>query len=255
MKTGKVAFAFLFLAVLSIGLTIDATSLQINPNRENLQSQVTIPESFLYSTYFGGDSRRSFDDRGADTCIGPNGDIYCLIWTTTHYWPLVNAYQDTFQGGYSDMVLVIMSSDGDTYQYCSFLGGNGDDYAIQMEVDSEGFVYLAGRTNSTNLASVGAYDETINGEKDIFVMKFDPSANEMVFSTYVGGSDNDEAWSIDIDSQGNSYVTGVTSSQDFPISNGLDNTLNGTSDAFALKLNSDGSDLVFSTYLGGNNRD
>ncbi|MFW9965128.1 MAG: SBBP repeat-containing protein [Candidatus Sifarchaeia archaeon] len=259
MKSGKCILAFILVAILAFGSASYSNSSFMNETRQHYLSQFDLADSMLYSTYFGGDTRQSDDDRGAEICIGPGGDIYCLVWTTTRYWSTVNSYHDTFQGGQSDMVLLIMNSDGTEYRYCSFLGGDGMDFGVQMEVDSDGAVYIAGTTNSSNLASAGAYCETINGSNDVFVMKFKPSIdgqeNELIYSTYVGGSHNDEANSIVIDSEGNAYVTGFTFSDNFPHTNGIDTTLNGSFDAFVCKLNPDGTQLVFSTYLGGKNGD
>ncbi len=218
-------------------------------------SQAPISESLLYSTYFGGDSRRSQDDKGADTCIGPDGSIYCLAWTNTEYWPLVNAYQDTLQGT-GDMVLMKMSADGSEYQYCSYLGGNGDDLGFQMEIDDEGNVYIAGRTDSTDLATSGSFDDTFGGGlNDGFVMKFNPTTNTPYYTTYIGGAGDDFADSLAVDASGNVYVTGWTKSSNFPAVNAKDTELSGLMDAFVLKLGPDGNEVAFSTYLGGDGAD
>ncbi|MFW9964995.1 MAG: SBBP repeat-containing protein [Candidatus Sifarchaeia archaeon] len=254
MKSGLIIIVIIFLFTLTTGLAADSRTNSFSLTPEFMLSQAPISESMLYSTYFGGDDRRSLDDRGADTCIGPDGSIYCLIWTNTEYWPLVNAYRGTLEGT-GDMILIKLSADGSEYQYCSFLGGNGDDLGKQMEIDDFGNVYIAGRTDSTDLATPGAFDETFNGGYDIFVMKFNPSTNTPHYTTYIGGSGNDVAESLAIDSNGNVYVTGWTRSSDFPTDNALDSQLNGSVDAFVLKLNSAGTELAFSTFLGGEETD
>ncbi len=251
MKAGNLGLVLFLLFVGPASQAASIAQFNIGSVHKFDLSQDAVSDSIFYSTFFGGDILLSVDDRGADTCIGPEGNIYCLIWTTTHFWPLVDPYQDTFQGGLSDMILIIMSRDGSQYQYCSFLGGNDTDFGIQMEVDVEGYVYIVGSTYSSDLATTGAYDNTINGGKDAFIMKFDPWNNEMIYTTYIGGSGDDEAISLSVDSDGNVYVTGSTSSDDFNIVSGIDDTLNGSTDAFILKLNNDGTEVLFSSYLGG----
>ena len=256
MIFGKSIAALIAGIMLLSGLTIAASVTCPSDFRTHYNlSQAPLSESLFYSTYFGGDDRRSQDDKGADTCIGPDGSIYCLIWTNTEYWPLVNAYQDTLQGT-ADMVLTKMSADGSEYQYCSYLGGNGDDLGFQMEIDDEGNVYIAGRTDSTDLATSGSFDDTFNGgPNDGFVMKFNPTTNTPYYTTYIGGSGDDFADSLVVDASGNVYVTGWTSSSDFPHVNAKDTELSGPMDAFVLKLDSDGNEVAFSTYLGGEGAD
>ncbi|UCE10255.1 MAG: SBBP repeat-containing protein [Candidatus Thorarchaeota archaeon] len=251
MKPSYHMLGCILVGLLISGFTPVATSASPQSKVDFGPSQASIESSLLFSTYLGGDQRLSDDDRAAATCVGPDGGIFVVIYSETHLWPLVNAYQDTYGGGESDIVLVELSSDGSTVLYCTFLGGDGLDFPQHMVVDDARNVYIAGSTNSSNIATPGAFDESHNGERDIFIMKFTPDTNTMHYWTYVGGSDSDEASSLAVDSGGNAYVTGYTRSGDFPVTNGIDDSLNGTQDAFVLKLNSEGDELSFSTFLGG----
>jgi len=136
--------------------------------------------------------------------------------------------------------------------YSTFVGGSGNDMGNGIAVDSSGNVYVIGSTASAAFpTTLGAYDRTYNGGNyDVFVFKIS-SWGSLVYSTYLGGSDEDTGLGIAVDSSGNAYLTGETISADFPPVNAIDSTLSGYSDAFVAKLNSTGNALAFSTYLGG----
>jgi len=140
--------------------------------------------------------------------------------------------------------------------YSTFLGGSGQDTGNGIAVDSSGNVYIAGQTVSldfpTTLPLLAAY----GGNADAFVAKLNANGSALVYSTFLGGNLNDIARSIAVDNAGNAYVTGETNSGNFPVLNALHPTLSGNpSDAFVAELNSTGSALVYSTYLGGHSDD
>jgi hypothetical protein len=123
-----------------------------------------------------------------------------------------------------------------------------------IAVDASGNVYIAGLTGSTVFpTSPDAYDVTPNGPSDVFVSKLDATGSTLLYSTYIGGRFGDAAYGIAVDRAGNAYVTGHTSSSDFPTTIGAFDTQIDTyhDDAFVAKLNATGSTLVYSTYLGG----
>src|SRR5215213_6579912 len=139
--------------------------------------------------------------------------------------------------------------------YSTFLGGANVDSGFDITVDAAGNAYVTGSTQllivpSTFPTTAGAFDTTHNGSQDAFVTKLNPSGSALVYSTFLGGTDLDSASGIAVDSAGNAYVTGTTSSSDFPTTVGaFDTTLNDR-DAFVTKLNPSGSALVYSTFLG-----
>src|SRR6185369_12019578 len=140
--------------------------------------------------------------------------------------------------------------------YSTFLGGSGQDTGNGIAVDSSGNVYIAGQTVSpdcpTTLPLLAAY----GGNADAFVAKLNANGSALIYSTFLGGNLNDRATSIAVDNTGNAYVTGETNSGNFPVFNALHPTLSGNpSDAFVAELNSTGSALVYSTYLGGHSDD
>ena len=138
-----------------------------------------------------------------------------------------------------------------TLSYSTYLGGNGGDDATGVAVDSSGNVYVTGSTSSAAFPTTpGAYSTTSAGNTDVFVSKFNPTLNTLIYSTYIGGSNQDQGQAIAVDSAGDAYVTGFTKSTNFPTVNAIQSTLDGGQNAFVLELNPSGSGLIYSTYLG-----
>ncbi len=135
--------------------------------------------------------------------------------------------------------------------YASYLGGSDYDIGTSIAVDSAGSIYVAGTANSLNFPiSSSAYQKDLKGS-DIFVTKFDPTGKTVLYSTFLGGSSTENATAIALDTNGNVYVTGSTASSDFPTTAGAYKRTVNRGDAFVVKLNATGSDLLFSTLLGG----
>jgi photosystem II stability/assembly factor-like uncharacterized protein len=160
--------------------------------------------------------------------------------------------------------------------YSTFIGGGSTDRGADIAVDAAGSAYVAGETLSvlTNLVTPGAFqtnyaggflDRTNQVGGDAFIAKLKPSGAAFEYFTYLGGSGNDGANAIVIDSQGNACITGFTDSTNFPTTvNALQTDLLGTPDSFfgffpldgfVAKLDANGSSLLYSTYLGGDRQD
>ncbi|MCA1624115.1 MAG: SBBP repeat-containing protein, partial [Acidobacteria bacterium] len=143
--------------------------------------------------------------------------------------------------------------------YSTFLGGGGSDPGNAIAVDSLGNAYVTGQTDSTTFPTVaGGFDRTPNGGFDAFATKLNATGSALTYSTFLGGSDADEGRGIAVDSTGNAYLTGFTDdgATDYPTTAGaFDTTHNGNTDAFATKLNTTGSALIYSTFLGGSSHD
>jgi hypothetical protein len=135
--------------------------------------------------------------------------------------------------------------------FSMLLGGTGFSAAMAIAVDSSGAAYIAGYTDSYNLPTVNPEQNFNAGSNNAFVAKLTPSGNGIEYCTYVGGSADDRAYGIAVDSTGAAYVAGTTTSTDFPTSSPEQSSLGGGRDAFVLKLSPAGNTLVFSTYLGG----
>lgn len=149
--------------------------------------------------------------------------------------------------------------------YATFLGGNNYDAGLAIAADSTGAAYVAGLTLSTNFPTSNS--GTLKGATDAFVTKLNPTGTQAVYSTFIGGTDTEEAYGIAVDSNGNAFVTGDTRSSDFPATTGAYDTgcgLDGncdttgafgqSGDAFVAKLDSNGA-LSWATFYGGNHED
>jgi hypothetical protein len=156
---------------------------------------------------------------------------------------------------------------GDTLIYSTYLGGSEHEQSagpFGIAVDGNGSAHVLGSTGSFDFpVTPGAYQMTMqdqptsstNQASDIFVTKLNPAGDDLVFSTYIGGTGNEEGHDIAIDGNGNSYITGHTFSTDFPAVNALQNVSGTGWEAIAAKLNANGSALVFSSLLGGSDND
>jgi len=204
----------------------------------------------LYSTFLGGGR----DDFGYSLALDSEGSVYVTGGTQSAYFPTTpGAYYETYNG-WGDVFVSALSSDLSELLYSTFLGGSGSDRGISLALDSEGSVYVTGRTRSDNFPTTpGAYDETHNGEDyDVFVSALSPDLSELLYSTFLGGSGYDVGRSLALDSEGSVYVTGGTQSAYFPTTLGAyDETNNGWADVFVSALSSDLSELLYSTFLGG----
>jgi Carboxypeptidase regulatory-like domain/Calx-beta domain/Beta-propeller repeat len=138
--------------------------------------------------------------------------------------------------------------------YSSYLGGNGADSSNGITVDDAGNAYVVGDTGSAIFPTVNPIDSTRGGTQDAFVVKINAAGSAVVYSTYLGGSNTETAVDVSVDTGGNAYVTGRTTSNDFPTVNAFDSTYSGGTDedAFVTRINAAGSALVYSTYLSGN---
>jgi len=205
--------------------------------------------SLVYSTFLGGSSL----DAGEGIEVDSSGNAYITGITKSTDFPTQNAFQADFQGEW-DAFVTKLSSTGSSLVYSTYLGGNSYDPGRGIAVDSSGNAYVTGGTGSTDFPIQHPY-QTDQGEWDAFVTKLSSTGSSLVYSTYLGGGDNDEGRDIAIDSSGNAYVIGGTESTDFPTKDPFQANFQGSYDAFVTKLSSTGSSLVYSTYLGGGGPD
>jgi len=217
---------------------------------------LVIDPVLAYSTYLGGNGY----DLGYGIAVDQAGDAYVTGSTTSPNFPTVNALQPA-SGGY-DAFVTKLNANGSALLYSTYLGGSDSDQGKGIAVDQAGDAYVTGSTSSTNFPTANALQPARGSYgSDAFVTKLNASGNNLVYGTYLGGSGNDGGNGITVDSAGNAYVTGSTSSTNFPTVNALQPAYNesayggGRYDAFVTKLNPSGSALVYSTYLGGSDDD
>ncbi|MCC6586855.1 MAG: SBBP repeat-containing protein [Bryobacterales bacterium] len=237
----------------------------------------------LYSTYLGG----SLDDRGISIAVDAQGNAYVAGTTVSTNFPVTNGVvQSAYGGGTTlggdiieagDVFVAKLNATASALTWATYLGGRLGDAPADIAVDSTGAVYIAGGTASTNFpTSANAYQKAHAGAAgsdfqgiftlgDAFITKLNPTATSLVCSTLLGGSRDETAVGLALDSENNVYVTGLTSSTNFPTTNNAPyKTYKGPAsaqgyfiagDAFVTKLNAAGSALVYSTLLGGANDD
>ncbi|MCD6383508.1 MAG: SBBP repeat-containing protein, partial [Thermoplasmata archaeon] len=209
--------------------------------------------SLLYSTYIGG----WLDEIGASIYVDSSGNAYITGWTSSNDYPTTKGVVNETFNGYLDVFVTKLNPSGSSLLYSTFLGGTDAETGSSIVVDSSGNAYVCGVTYSANFSTTSnAYDTTLNGSGDGFVFKLNSGATSLLFSTFIGGSNFDNAVSLILDSSGNVYLVGETNSTDYPTTTGAyDTTYNGNMDCFVTKLNSGATSLLFSTYVGGSNYD
>ena len=209
--------------------------------------------TLLYSTYLGGTDGVAF---GLGIAVDASGNAYVAGPTLATDFPTVDGYQSTYQGGV-DGFLTELEDDGSDIVFSTYLGGSGDDHPNAVAIDLSGNAYVTGATTSSDFPLTNEYEDTYGGgDHDVFVSKLDTTDSTLPYSTYLGGSADENAFGIAADGSGNAYVTGQTSSTDFPTANAYQSTNQGSYDALVAKIDttsSGSSSLVYSTYLGGGN--
>lgn len=216
---------------------------KINPNGS----------AIVYSTLLGGGG----PDEGHGIAVDNAGNAYVTGSAGSFDFPILAAIQGTW-GGSGDAFLAKLNPSG-SLVYSTYLGGSSIDNGTAVAVDAAGNAYITGVTYSSNLPTVNPFQAAKGAQQDAFVAKINPAGSAWVYVTYLGGNAVDEGYAIATDASGNAYVTGQTSSTNFPLQSPIRNSNSGSSgpsvDAFVTKLNPVGSALVYSTYLGGSATD
>ncbi|MHA1244973.1 MAG: SBBP repeat-containing protein, partial [Candidatus Heimdallarchaeota archaeon] len=210
-----------------------------------------IIDPLIYSTYIGG----SGFDIVNDMVLDEEGNTYIVGYTSSSDFPTsATAYNDTFYGPCNDVIVLKLSADGSTLLYSTFIGGNGTDEGYSIEIDDTGCAIITGCTDSINFPTANAYDDTYNGKfgnfGDCFILKLSSDGSSLVYSTFFGGSGDDVAYAMAIDTNNNIIITGETSSTDFPLHNEIDSVLEGIAECFFLKMAENCSSIIFSTFYG-----
>lgn len=244
---------------------------------------LVIDPTLVYASYLGGSDNEGARGIAADS----SGNYYITGFTFSQDIPHTGgSLQPAYHGGtaFSDFggdAFVAKYNSLGALVYVTYLGGRSDDCGMAIAADSSGNAYVAGWTSSSDFpTTTGAFQTKFGGGTvsnatgvsfgDAFVAKLNPSGNALVYSTYLGGSGEDKAAAIAVDSAGNAYVGGATLSTNFPTRNPFQAAFKGaggepdlggrgpienSGDGFVAKLNAAGSDLVYSTYLGGSLND
>lgn len=209
-----------------------------------------------YSTYFGGENADSINDIAVDTY----GNIYVVGETDSSklklQHPALQFSQISSQQP-GDAFVAKFTPDGAHLIYSTYLGGNRADRGMAIAVDAGGFAYVTGTTKSQSFPTKFPLQRHKGGASDAFVAKISPGGT-FVYSTFLGGTGNDQGRAIRVDSEGNTYVVGMTGSPDFPVTAGAIGVPVGDSialNAFVTKIDPTGSAILYSRTIGGSNTD
>jgi len=226
-----------------------------------INTQASGSASLVYSTFLGGSDQAI----GLGIAVDSSGSAYVTgqIQTSSGSsttFPLTNAMQSS--GAHLSGFVSKFSVDGTSLVYSTYIGGSSGNFGTSIAVDPAGEAYIAGDVGSsgfptTSGAVQGGYSSANSGYNG-FVMKLNAAGSAVLYGTYLGGNRDDQANGIAVDGAGNAYVTGQTTSGNFPTANALRATNNGNYDAFVAKINPAASGmpaLVYGTYLGGSTAD
>jgi hypothetical protein len=244
--------------VSEIGDDLDGFAVKLDPDAEETAS-------LLYGTFLGGEA---YD---VTTALAVDANGWMLVAGYTASTILTGMPEDAVQaynqGGYESMLYLLdpsAASEDDTLKFETFLGGSSTDIATGVASDASGAIYLSGYTLSTNFPVAGdAYQGGLYGESNLFVVKFDPSLSgldRLVYGTYLGGSGVDVGTAMRLDQSGGVWLTGYTTSKDFPVTSGAYQYTfgGGIANAFLARLDLSrpaAQALAYSTYFGGSATD
>jgi hypothetical protein len=198
-----------------------------------------------FATYLGG----AGDDRAFGLAVDGSGQAVLTGYTTSTGFPVLAASQGTLAGG-KDAFVAKLNAAGTGLVFSTYLGGSGQDEARSAAVDATGAIYVAGSTYSSNFPTLSAFQTMNAGGQDGFLAKFSAGGSRL-YSTLLGGQADDRINAVAVDGAGQAYVTGGTSSANFPIAGAAQPALGGGQDAFVSKFSAGGTQLIYSTYLGG----
>ena len=256
---------------------LDAHTVVFTVGKYDRALPLVIDPILSYATYFGGTS----GETAWAVAVNPNdGSVYIAgqtfskqFYTNGWSFSTPGAYQTNYAGGAltGDAFVARFDNLGKNLIYLTYLGGSGNDGALGLAVDGTGNAFVTGWTDSPNFpTSSNALYPKISGTipigftsypVDAFVTELNPGGSNLIYSTYLGGSSEDAGTGIAVDSSDNAYVTGYSFSTNFPTQNALQNHLACpysvflNCNAFVSEITSNGTALVFSTYLGGTNFD
>jgi Ca2+-binding RTX toxin-like protein len=207
---------------------------------------LVIDPGLAYSTFLGG----SGGDTGGGIAVDARGGAYVTGETSSADYPTTPGAFDTSRDGFIDAFVTKLDPTGARLAYSTFLGGSGFDEGTGVAVDAQRSAYVTGLTESTDYPTTpGAFDTSDNGLADAFVTKLGPTGARLAYSTFLGGGSGE---GIAVDARGSAYVTGETTSTDYPTTPGaFDTSRDGDSEALLTKLDPTGARLAYSTFLGG----
>lgn len=217
--------------------TMDNTILKISADGSRLLYEYKIP----------GD----LDDTSIeDIAVDAEGALVVTGWTYSLVFPSLNPIQAA-NGGLGDAFILKLNPPGNALEFATRLGGANDDFAFGVVVGSDGMIYVCGSTASPDFPLKNAADTDYSGKTDAFAAKIDPGHGTLIYSTYLGGGGDDRATAMALNAAGEAFLSGWTTSPDFPVRGAIQDHLGGVKDAFVTKLSASAGNILLSTYYGG----
>ena len=241
------------------GGSYDAYVMKLAPNGGGTADRV-------FATYIGGNgSEYASGSSGGGIYVNSSSQVIIAGGTTSSNFPTTTGAYHTYLNGSSDAFVVKLSASGSSVLYGTYVGSTGGDTVAGMRVNSSGQVYITGQTTGSGLPLKNAYQSSLKGTSDAYVVGLALNGGgsaDLIYGTYLGGTNPSSGeWGdgLDFDSAGNVYVVGYTPNSDHPVTTGaFKTTLSGLYDGYLTKLNpnvSGASGLVYSTYIGGTSTD
>ncbi len=239
----------------------NAAQPQLRGLRDVLVTRLDADGALVYSTYLGGEPATPGgrdEETGYGIALDALQNVYVTGFTNSPTFPTVNPIQPVF-GGVEDAFVAKINANDSAIVYSTFIGGGRVDNARSIAVDSFGNAYVTGYTVSLDFPQINPLQPGYGGNIDGFVAKLNAAGNELIYSTYFGGSsaennglisENIPSCAIAVDNFGNAYITGKTESPNLPIINAVQGTFRGNNDAFIAKIDPVGTALIYSTFLG-----
>ncbi len=211
--------------------------------------QLVIDPILDYGSYLGGLGTETAEAIAVDT----SGNAYITGGTTSSDFPATTGPFGTTGG--DDVFVTKLGADGSTVLYTTYFGGSGNDVGYDIDIDASGNAYVVGKTSSADFnTTTGAYDETLDGASDGFVVKLNSTGSSIDYGSYIGSNlSNDAAHGVAVDGSGQAHVTGVLTGSiaGFPTSGAYQTTFGGGRDAFLAVFSADGSAITYGSYFGG----
>jgi Beta-propeller repeat len=256
---GTTSFLLSLLLIEVVALSQPSSSAK-KPNNLSSVGEVIAP-SLVFSTYIGGSRQDSIRDVATDD----QGNIYITGGTESADFPITPGAYDTTFNGWHDVYVMKLDGEG-RLLWSTFLGGPHYDRAYAIEVDTQGYVYVAGRAGPGFPTTLGVIQQKFGddakpsrayGPQDGFVTKLSPDGSQVIWSTYFGSNDDEIIRDIALDSSGNVYlaVTGVAVAHPHITSSSFQPDLKGDRDGVIAKLSADGARVIYASYIGGSGED
>ena len=212
----------------------DAFVTKVNPSGTGL----------VYSTFLGG----SGTEAANGIAINSAGNAYATGFTDSSNFPVTPGAFQTVKAGGQDVFVTALNATGSGLAYSTYLGGDANEFTIDIAVDAAGNASVVGLTGSSNFpVTPDAIQPTYGGNNDAFITRLNPTGTALAFSTFLGGNSGDIGLAVALDSAGSIYLSGATSSTDFPVTPGSFQTVfgGGSSDAFVSKIVFSSFDVCF----------